>query len=154
MKLFLVQHAKAASKQVDPERPLTKDGHRDIEKVAAFIKPLNIIIDGLWHSGKMRARQTAEILAEVVNIRNEMLVHNGLSPNDDVQTIKEKIVSVRQDIMIVGHLPFLAKLASLLLTGSESAGMVAFRQGGIVCLNYEDEHQWQIEWMITPDLLS
>jgi phosphohistidine phosphatase len=55
--------------------------------------------------------------------------------------------------MIVGHMPFVSKLASLLLTGSESSGTVAFRQSGIVCLNYSDENQWQLSWMITPDLL-
>src|SRR4030042_2330672 len=152
MKLFLVQHAKATSKEIDPERPLTEEGRRDVEKVAAFIKPLNLAVSFLWHSGKTRARQTAEILAEVITIGNEMAAHNGLAPNDDVQAIKEQIVSVRQDVMIVGHLPFLAKLASLLLTGSESAGTVAFKQGGIICLSCEDKNQWQIDWMITPDL--
>ena len=154
MKLFLVQHARAALKQVDPERPLTEQRRRDIEKVAAFVKPLNLNVKNLWHSGKTRARQTAEIFAEVITIGNEMAVSDGLAPNDEVQAIKEKIVSVRQDIMIVGHLPFLAKLASLLLTGCESAGTVAFKQGGIVCLGCEDVNQWQIEWMITPDLLE
>ena len=151
MRLFLVQHAKSASKEADPERPLTEEGRRDIEKVAAFIKPLKLTVSYLWHSGKTRAQQTAEILAEAVNAGKEMTIHYGLAPNDDVRTIKEEIETVRQDIMIVGHLPFLDKLASLLLTGSESAGIVAFKQGGILCLS--NENNWQIEWMIIPELL-
>ena len=154
MKLFLVQHAKAASKEIDPERPLSEEGCRDIQKIAAFIKPLNLAIDSLWHSGKTRARQTAEILAGVITIGKEMAAHDGLAPNDDVQAIKESVISVGLDIIIVGHLPFMAKLASLLLAGSESAGSVAFRQGGIVCLSCEDVNQWQIEWIITPELLA
>ncbi len=154
MKLFLVQHAKAASKEVDPDRPLTEEGRRDIQKIAAFVRPLSLCVDFLWHSGKTRARQTSEILAEVVTVRNEMVAHDGLAPNDDVKTIKEKIDSAGQDIMIVGHLPFLSKLASLLLTGSESSSTVAFKQGGIVCLNHSDDNQWQITWMITPGLLA
>lgn len=154
MKLYLVQHAKATSKEVDPQRPLTADGRRDIQKVAVFIKPLNLVVDSLWHSGKTRARQTAEILAKVVTVENEMAAHDGLAPIDDVRAIKDIIISARRDLMIVGHLPFMEKLASLLLTGSESSGTVAFRQGGIVCLSCEDGNQWQIEWMITPELLT
>ena len=154
MKLYLVQHAKAASKEVDPDRPLTSEGRRDMQKVAVFIKPLNLAVDSLWHSGKTRALQTAEILATVITIENEMAVHDGLAPNDNVQVIKDSIVSVGRDMMIVGHLPFMSKLASLLLTGSESSGTVAFRQGGVVCLSCENDDQWQIDWMITPELLG
>lgn len=153
MKLYLVQHAKAASKDVDPQRPLTEEGLRDIRRVAEFIKPLNLFVDYLWHSGKTRAQQTAEILAEVVKVRKEMAAHEGLAPNDDVSTLRDEIISDRQDIMIVGHLPFLGKLASLLLTNSESSNTVAFKQGGIVCLTCEQAEQWQIDWMIIPELL-
>jgi phosphohistidine phosphatase len=159
MKLYLVQHAKAASKEVDPARPLTAEGCRDIKKVAAFIKPMQITVDNLWHSGKTRAMQTAEILAEAVIIMDEIAAHDGLAPNDDVQAIKEIIISAGQNLMIVGHMPFMAKLASLILTGSESSDIVAFRQGGIVCLScapkgQEDDTPWQIDWMITPEILT
>jgi len=153
MKLYLVQHAKAASKEADPQRPLTEEGLRDIRKVAEFIKPLNLSVDYLWHSGKTRAQQTAEILAEVIEVRKEMSAHDGLAPNDDVTPLKKEVISKNQDVMIVGHLPFMSKLASLLLTGSESSGTVAFKNGGIVCLNYSDDNQCQLDWMIIPALL-
>ena len=153
MRLYLVQHAKAEPKDVDPERPLTEEGRRDIQKVAEFIKPLDLSVDYLWHSGKTRAAQTAEVLTEVIEIRNQMAAREGLAPNDDVEAVRDEIVSAQQDIMIVGHLPFVSKLASLLLTDSESANVVAFKQGGIVCLYYSDESQWQIDWMVTPELL-
>ncbi len=153
MKLYLVQHAKAASKQADPQRPLTEDGCRDIQKIAAFIKPLKLSVDLLWHSGKKRAVQTAEALAEVIEIKEAEVAHDGLAPNDDVTVLRDELASARQDVMIVGHLPFLSKLASLLLAGSESAGTVAFKQGGIVCLGCSETNQWQIDWMVTPELL-
>jgi len=153
MRLYLVQHAEAASKEVDPERPLTEEGRRDVNKVAAFIKPLNLSVDYLWHSGKKRAEQTAEVLSEAVEIRKEMLAHEDLTPNDDVQAIRDEIVSAQQDIVLVGHLPFLAKLASLLLTGSESANAVAFKQGSVVCLESTEDNSWHVNWMITPELL-
>jgi len=153
MKLYLVQHAKAASKQVDPQRPLTEEGRRDVQKVAAFIKPLKLCLDYLWHSGKRRAAETAELLAEVIEIKKAKIARDGLGPNDDVTTLRDELASVQQDIMIVGHLPFLSKLASLLLAGSESADTVAFRNGGIVCLNRAETNQWQIDWIVTPELI-
>jgi len=153
MKLYLVQHAEAASKDVDTERPLTEEGRRNIQKVAAFIKPLNLCVDYLWHSTKRRAIQTAEILAEAVKTNEAKIARDGLAPNDDVTALRDEPALGQQDIMIVGHLPFLGKLASLLLTGCESANTVAFKQGGIVCLISSEPNHWQIEWMVIPELL-
>ena len=153
MKLYLVQHAKAASEQVDPQRSLTEEGRRDIRKVAAFIKPLNLCVDCLWHSGKERADQTAELLAEAIEVKQAKITREGLGPNDDVTALRNELASAKQDVMIVGHLPFLSKLTSLLLTGSESADTVAFKNAGIVCLNRSEDNQWQIDWMVTPELL-
>lgn len=153
MKLYLVQHAQAASKEQDPQRPLTEEGRRDLQKVSDFIRPLNLPVDFLWHSGKTRAAQTAEILSEIIKLGNPLITRDGLAPNDDVGVLKNELSSARQDIMIVGHLPFLSKLTSLLLTGRESTNVVAFKQGGIVCLSRTQDNLWQIEWMVTPQNL-
>ncbi len=154
MKLYLVQHGKAATKETDPTRPLTEEGRSDVRKVAEFIKPLSLYVDCLWHSGKTRAAQTAEILASVVKAKKGILQRQGLSPNDDVSALKNEISSVEDDIMIVGHLPFLSKLASLLVAGRETAEVVEFKQGGIVCLERREEEKWRINWMIMPELLK
>jgi phosphohistidine phosphatase len=153
MKLYLVQHANAVSEDVDPQRPLSDRGRRDIRKVADFIKPLDLSVDYLWHSTKTRAVQTAEVLTEVVKINEEKIERDGLAPNDDVSAIKDELAAAQLDTMIVSHMPFVSKLASLLLTGNELAGTVAFRQGGIVALSSSEPNQWQIEWMVTPGLL-
>jgi len=154
MRLYLIQHAQAEPKEIDPQRPLTEQGRSDIRKVAAFIKPLGLRVEYLWHSGKKRAAQTAEVLAEVMAVRKEIAAREGLAPNDDVKAVKKQLEAARQDTMLVGHLPFMDKLASLLLTGSESSETVAFRQAGIVCLEYTDETRWQLNWMITPEILA
>ncbi|UCC97440.1 MAG: phosphohistidine phosphatase SixA [Phycisphaerales bacterium] len=153
MRLYLVQHAQATSKDANPKRPLTEQGRRDAEKVAAFAKPLGLCVDYVWHSGKTRAAQTAEILAPVVQVTEETAGRDGLAPNDDVKAFRDDIEAAQRDVMLVGHLPFLSKLASLLLTGSESAEPVAFRQAGIVCLEYSDTSRWQLVWMVTPEIL-
>ncbi len=154
MKVYLVQHAKAAPKEIEPDRSLTEEGLRDIQKVAAFVKPLNLSVDYLWHSGKKRAEQTAEVLAEAIKVNKNMIARDGLAPNDDVTALADELAGATEDIAIVGHLPFLAKLASLLSTNSESANTVAFKNGGIVCLTRPDENQWQIDWMVIPELLG
>ena len=153
MKLYLVQHGESLSKDENPDRPLSEQGRSDLSKVADFIRPLKIEVDYLWHSKKARAIQTAQILAEVIKIKKDRSERDGLNPNDDILSLERELSRVEGDVMIVGHMPFLSKLASQLLAGSESAGTVRFRQGGIVCLGYDKDAGWQVEWMVTPDLL-
>jgi len=154
MKLYLVQHAKAASKEVDPQRSLAEQGWRDAQKMAVFIKPLRLSVGAIWHSRKKRAAQTAEVLAGATTVTGKVTARDGLGPTDDVTPVRDELSSSARDIMIVGHLPFLGKLASLLLAGSEQADAVAFRQGGIVCLGRSEENRWQLDWMVVPDLLT
>jgi len=54
--------------------------------------------------------------------------------------------------MLVGHLPHLSRLSSLLLVGDPEKNIIAFRMAGIVCLRREEEN-WSVSWMIIPDLL-
>ena len=153
MKLYLVQHAKAASKEQDPQRPLTQEGRGELQKVTEFIKPLKLSVDYLWHSEKKRAVQTAELLAEAVEIKKAKTLREGLGPNDDVAVLKDELNTAVGDIMIVGHLPFLNKLASLLLANRESADTVTFKNAGIVAMSHSEGNKWQIDWMITPKIL-
>lgn len=151
--LYLVRHAKAVSTDIDSQKPLSEQGCEDIGKVADFIKPLGLGVDYLWHSGKLRAEQTAEVLSEVVEVKIEVAAHSFLAPNDEVAPIKDEIELAEQDVMIVGHLPFMGKLASLLLAGDEYAGVAAFRAGGIMCLESDDRGKWLLDWMVIPQIV-
>ena len=154
MKVYLVRHGEAVSSEFYPQRPLSKQGLADIRKVASFIKPLGISVEHIWHSGKLRAAQTAEKLAESVSVEKDCSAHKNLAPNDDVTIIADELEAYDTDLMIVGHLPFVAYLTSLLAAGKETANVAAFAAGAIICLNRRGPGQWQIEWMITPKLLS
>ena len=154
MKVYLVRHGEAVSSQFDPQRPLSEQGLADIRKVASLIKPLEISVEHIWHSGKLRAAQTAEILAEAVSVEKDCSAHENLMPNDDVTIIADELEAYDTDLMIVGHLPFLAYLTSLLVADKETANIAAFDAGSILCLNRRNPGQWQIEWMITPELLA
>lgn len=153
MKVYLVRHGDAVSSDVDPRRPLSKQGLADVRKVASFIKPLQISVEHIRHSGKLRAAQTAEILAESVQVKKDCSAHEALGPNDDVTILADELEAYDTDLMIVGHLPFMAYLVSLLAAGKDISNVAAFDAGSIACLNRSSPGQWKIEWMIAPELL-
>jgi phosphohistidine phosphatase len=154
MKLYLIQHGEAASEEVNPSRPLTPKGSRDVERIASFLARTGLGSIAIRHSGKLRARQTAEIIAASLGPTAQVQEAGNLSPNDPVRKLVKEVGKMTADLMIVGHLPFLGKLASALLTGSESVNPVAFRQGGVVCLERNESLTWQVAWMVVPDILK
>jgi phosphohistidine phosphatase len=153
MRLYLIQHGEATPEDVNPSRPLTPKGSQELNKIASFLAQLDLGPISIRHSGKLRARQTAEIISAPLGPGYQVRQSENLSPNDPVRNLIEEIKRMTADLMIVGHLPFLGKLASTLLTGSESTNPVAFRQGGVVCLQRKEDQTWQVVWMVTPDIL-
>ncbi|RLE05072.1 MAG: phosphohistidine phosphatase SixA [Candidatus Aminicenantes bacterium] len=153
MKVYLVQHGDSVSKDVDPTRPLSEKGRNDVEKVAEFIKKTGLKVTVIEHSGKTRAAQTAEILNSRITSVKGIIKKDGISPNDPVEPLFEELKEAEEDRMIVGHLPFLGKLATRLLGGTEEQNFVAFQQGGVVCIEKGEGKNWQIRWMVIPGLL-
>lgn len=154
MRLYLVQHGEATSEEVDPKRPLTEKGKQDVTGTANFLRASGINIDIIWHSTKTRAIETAKILAQALSPKQGAEQREDLAPNDPVKKVFDSIASEDRDLMIVGHLPFLQKLASLALTNSESSDIVAFRKGGAVGLERKEANVWQLIFAIIPDMLK
>lgn len=151
MKVYLVQHAVAKAKSEDETRPLTHQGHEDVTRVAGFLslfeKPQPALI---VHSGKLRARQTAEMIAEawhVADVREE----GDLAPTDDPALWAARLREMAQDVVLVGHLPHLQKLAGLLLADEAEREVVHFRNAGAVCLERTDTG-WRLLWHVVPTL--
>ena len=154
MNIYLMQHGKPVPKEKNPDKPLSDCGRDDVRKIAAFLKKAGIQVETVFHSGKTRARQTAEIISFKINPGKESQKKEGLSPLDDVKAIAEEIKHGQKDFMIVGHLPHLGKLVSFLTTGSDSRQVMSFQQGGVVCLRTNDEElNWAIAWMLVPEIL-
>ena len=76
-----------------------------------------------------------------------------LNPNDNPKTFDWQSESWDRDTLIVGHLPFMARLVSHLVTGDENWSVAAYRPGSVVCLERDDVARWLINWMIRPELL-
>jgi phosphohistidine phosphatase len=151
MRIYLVQHGESKSEEEDPQRHLTDRGIQEVQRVARFLRPLELVVDTVWHSGKTRAHQTAELLAEVLRAR--LVQRAGLGPKDQVAATKEALQQIGGNLMIVGHLPFLGKLAALLVTSREENEIVEFQFGSVLCLECPDHVKWKVAWMITPALL-
>jgi len=149
--IYLVQHAQAKTEQEDPERGLTEKGFADIEKTAKFLSSLKISVDKIFHSSKKRAVQTAEVLSKYLKPKN-VVVDNNLNPLDEPEVWYEKISKLEENIMIVGHLPHLEKLASLLLCKDKTKKIVNFKMAGVVCIKKEEQN-YSVEWIIIPEIL-
>ena len=153
MFLYLVQHAEAKKEEEDSARPLSEKGLQNIARVAAYSAQLNIKIDKIFHSTKLRAKQTAGILFENLKPMKGISEVDGLSPLDDPNIWAERLKDLQEDVMLAGHLPHLARLASLLLSGDADKNIISFRMGGIVCLKKDDAGIWSLQWMLVPEVI-
>jgi phosphohistidine phosphatase len=151
MEVYLVQHGEAVPKSVDRTRPLSDQGRTEVGQVAVFAARMGLAVGQIRHSGKARAEQTAAILGETLSSSGGVVAVSGLAPMDDVQPVADALEGESQPVMLVGHLPFLARLAGLLLAGDADNQVVRFRTGGIVCLA-RGEERWQVAWILTPEM--
>jgi phosphohistidine phosphatase len=153
MYVYLVQHGKAKSADEDPNRGLSEEGRKEVAQVADFLSGLRITISLIHHSGKARAEETAHILAAGMRCTAGPCQAEGLNPSDDPSEIANFLKVYTDDVLIVGHLPHLELLTSLLLTGSSDRRPVQFRNGGVVCLEKEQSGAWSVVWLVVPELL-
>jgi phosphohistidine phosphatase len=146
--LYLVQHGQAKSEDEDPQRPLTDRGANDVILVAGLaVGRLGCRPGRIVHSGKQRARQTAEIWGGLLGIDAEQ--RDGLAPNDEPTTWVERLATETEDLMLVGHLPHLGRLATALMTGQSGHQLIGFRQGGLVALERVDAG-WLVALALPP----
>jgi phosphohistidine phosphatase len=153
MFLYLVQHAEAKRKEEDPTRDLTERGRIDIENVAHHLKRLNIQVRQILHSGKTRAQSTASVVAAHLMPPGGVSEAPGLAPLDDPEIWAGRLAQMDEDILLVGHLPHLAKLAAILMTGDKERIVINFQMGGVVRLRRMEAGQWSVDWMLVPEII-
>jgi phosphohistidine phosphatase len=154
MKLYLVQHGEALEKDVDPARPLTERGRAEVERVAAFLRGVGVRAAKVLHSGKLRAEQTAELLAPAVGAAGRVEKTGDIDPLDPPLAFELTVNEWTEDTMVVGHMPFLGKLVSRLVADNEIRATTAFCPGAVVCLESGGDNTWLIAWMVRPELVS
>lgn len=156
MHIYLIQHAESVPEEQDPARPLSDKGKDTVEKVGVIAARLGIKPDLIFHSGKLRAKQTAEILARYLGVSERVHEKQGLDPLDPVVPVAEWLKDAAKglsELAIVGHLPLLDKLVALLVVKDANLGVVSFQNGAIVKLIPKaDEAAYAVQWVITRQL--
>ena len=151
MYLYLAQHAQTLPKDKDPTRPLSQQGREDAVRTAGFLslferpKPARIV-----HSSKLRSQQTAEMFAEAWGCQ-PLEASQDLAPNSPAEIWSQRLIEIHEDLMLVGHLPHLDQLASLLLCQDKQRQVIQFHHASVCCLQRK-ESQWQLCWHIHPQL--
>jgi phosphohistidine phosphatase len=153
MFLYLVQHAEAEREEENPARDLTRKGRIDIENVAHHLKRLQVQVRQIWHSGKTRAQSTAKVLGTHVKPAAGVSEAPGLAPLDAPEIWADRIATMDEDILLVGHLPHLAKLAGILMSGDKERMVINFQMGGVVRLRRMEAGQWAVDWMVVPEII-
>ena len=150
-RLYFAQHGLAVDKSENPERPLSETGVKQTEAIAKYLSSIaGIAVNHIFHSGKLRSSQTAEIFAGTIKPSSTSVV-DGLSPNDDVTLLAQNLNF--NHALYVGHLPHLEKLLTYLVTGNENGSIIKFQNSAVACLEKNDSH-YQLGWYITPELLK
>ena len=147
-RIYFAQHGLAVDKTVNPDRPLSKAGIEQSSAIALQIHAAGITVSQIFHSGKLRARQTAEIFAEHLSVISVTAIDN-LSPNDDVRRVIQNLQT--NDALYVGHLPHLEKLVSYLVTGKTEPNIIKFKNSAVVCLK-KHENNYLIQWYLTDNI--
>jgi phosphohistidine phosphatase len=153
MALYLVQHGKSLPKEQDPEQGLAPEGRADVERIAGVAQGYGVRVRTIQHSGRKRAWQTAELFAAALKPEQGVEARSGMNPLDEVALIAGDLRSAA-DLMLVGHLPFMERLTSYLIIGSVEKLVFKFQNGGIVCLDQDqDERLWFIKWSLMPRIV-
>jgi phosphohistidine phosphatase len=149
MEFYLVQHGKAYRKDVDPERPLTEEGQAQTQRIAEMAAKLGLGIREIRHSGKTRAEETAVIFGRALSLMGDVKAVSGMNPTDDVKPVAEALAEEEEPVMLVGHMPFMARLAGSLVKNDLNESPVTFRNSGIVCVERQPDG-WQLNWVLAP----
>jgi len=148
--LYLVHHGDAVGPDVNPMRPLSDRGRVEVDMLAQQAAARGVKPDVIWHSGKMRARETAEAYWRRCNPLAAFSATRGLQPTDPTRWITDMITGESREIMLVGHFPHLPRLLGSLLSGDGEARPAEFPLNGVVALEEATKGRWQERWRLTP----
>ena len=148
--LLLVHHGDAVGPEVDPMRPLSRIGVEASTSLASMVASRGMKPDVIWHSGKIRALQTAQLFRDACNPHARCKAVRGLQPGDPAAWILDELIGDDRAILLVGHMPHLAALLRLLGDGSRETTPADFPVHGCVALERQ-EGDWREVWRLAPD---
>jgi phosphohistidine phosphatase len=149
LRLYIAHHGDAVGPHENPMRPLSSRGQQQVQELAGEAAARDAKPDIIWHSGKLRARQTAEAYRHACNPLAQFAAARGLLPDDPPAWIADRLLAEAGEMMVVGHMPHLPRLLRLLLAGDPDASTIGFPANGVVCLE-EQAGVWAERWRISP----
>ena len=150
MIIYLSQHGKCNDGDSSDGRALSELGLRETRAVAERLGEIKLSVVKIFHSGKVRAGQTAEIFASFVSAPVEVSPV-PMSPKDDVTGFSRCLAD---GALYVGHLPFMERLASFLVCGKADETVIKFQNSGVICLEEKEDGRFAVIWSIFPSLES
>ena len=164
MDLYLLRHAIAVPRGTegydnDEDRPLTPKGEKKMYRIAEGMKSLDLAFDVILSSPLLRARRTAEIVAEVFDLRKKLRFSEYLGTGGDEEDLIKELVdeySSHTSLLLVGHEPDMSSLISLMVSGGPECA-VTMKKGGLCRLSIDALHYGRcasLEWLLTPRQLT
>jgi phosphohistidine phosphatase len=148
MRLYLVHHGDAVGPGEDPRRPLSPVGRAAVDRLAAIAAERGVKPAAVWHSGKLRARQTAEAFWRACNPFAEFSATKDLQPDDPPAWMRDRLRGESRDLLLAGHFPHLPRLLGALV-GEPDHAAASFPPHGLVALESLDEGEsWNELWRI------
>jgi len=152
-KIILVRHGQSTSTVENPARPLAISGRQHAETMASWLDGCGYEVEEIVHSAKLRARQTAKIFGNRLDLHAARVRElAGLAPHDDPSAVADSLEADRRSVMVVSHLPFLNRLCSLLLVGDPDRLQFQFSDAGVVILA-RVSGGWRIEAVVGHQML-
>lgn len=148
MTVYLVHHGDAVGPEVDPQRPLSARGHATAARLAAECARRGVRPAAVWHSGKLRARQTAEYFWRACNPLASFTAVKGLQPADPPEGLRDRLAGEDADVLVAGHLPHLERLLRLLVAGDADAPGVTLPRHGVVALERTEDGRHVQRWTL------
>ncbi len=151
MRLYIVQHGDSLPKDVDPDRPLSNRGRADIERLTEWLSSHDVQIAQILHSGKTRAKETAEILRPLLKSPSQIYEGQGLAPNDSPEAFLHQFRDREIDTLVAGHMPFVARTVSQALTGAPDRQLVEFVPGSVAGIERSEGASWRLSIFARPE---
>ncbi len=153
MELYLVRHGEAESNVPDSGGgpPLTEGGLAHARRSAEFAARLGVRVAEIRHSDRLRAIQTAQEFERALGCPRRQLP--GLGPDDDINPLRREAAGLQQNVMVVGHLPYLNRIAGALLAQDESMPVVVFHPASLIRLDRRDDTRWSLQLVMPTGVM-
>jgi phosphohistidine phosphatase len=152
--IYLLHHGEAFAKETDPTRPLTDAGAEHVDNIGIFLARGEVAVSTIFHSGKLRAEQSADILAEHLTPDRPPEAMDDIGPTDPTENIASDLHEWSDGVTLVSHMPFVGRLAGRLVLGDEHRPPVAFVPGTVAAFERAGDDAWVVAWMIRPELVQ